>query len=176
MNSQELDPGASRDILVAYLRVTSGQGSEGTVEGIPGLASFIYHPSVKVAPLPLLSLFRKIKMVVMSSVLLQYEVMVSFFPSYIYCPCLQALPLHSPFLLSSSMTLFIIPFGSLLSFNRHLSPKPMTHRFVPPTYPTVFQNVPCHGPCSSFHRLPEHSIPWSVHILETYKYCAVLYY
>ena len=31
MNSQELDPGASRDVLAAYLRVTSGQGSEGTV-------------------------------------------------------------------------------------------------------------------------------------------------
>ena len=30
-NSQELDPGASRDVLAAYLRVTSGQGSEGTV-------------------------------------------------------------------------------------------------------------------------------------------------
>ena len=32
MNSQELDPGASRDVLVAYLQVTSGQGSEGTVD------------------------------------------------------------------------------------------------------------------------------------------------
>ena len=31
VNSQELDPGASRDVLAAYLRVTSGQGSEGTV-------------------------------------------------------------------------------------------------------------------------------------------------
>ena len=31
VNSQELDPGASRDVLVAYLQVTSGQGSEGTV-------------------------------------------------------------------------------------------------------------------------------------------------
>ena len=31
VNSQELDPGASRDVLVAYLQVTSNQGSEGTV-------------------------------------------------------------------------------------------------------------------------------------------------
>ena len=31
VNSQELDPGASRDVLAAYLQVTSGQGSEGTV-------------------------------------------------------------------------------------------------------------------------------------------------
>ena len=31
VNLQELDPGASRDVLVAYLRVTSSQGSEGTV-------------------------------------------------------------------------------------------------------------------------------------------------
>ena len=31
VDSQELDPGASRNVLVAYLRVTSGQGSEGTV-------------------------------------------------------------------------------------------------------------------------------------------------
>ena len=31
VNSQELDPGASRDVLAAYLRVTSSQGSEGTV-------------------------------------------------------------------------------------------------------------------------------------------------
>ena len=31
VNSQELDPGASRDVLVAYLRVSSSQGSEGTV-------------------------------------------------------------------------------------------------------------------------------------------------
>ena len=31
VDSQELDPGASRDVLVAYLRVTSGQGSEETV-------------------------------------------------------------------------------------------------------------------------------------------------
>ena len=36
--------------------------------GIPGLASFIYHPSAKVAPLPLLSLLGKIKTVVASSV------------------------------------------------------------------------------------------------------------
>ena len=28
---QELDPGASWDVLVAYLQVTSSQGSEGTV-------------------------------------------------------------------------------------------------------------------------------------------------
>ena len=42
--------------------------------------------------------------------------------------------------------------------------------------PIVFQNVPCHGPCPSFHCLPECSIPWSVHILGTYKYCAILYY
>ena len=32
-NSQELDPGASRDVLAAYLRVTSNQGSEGTTNG-----------------------------------------------------------------------------------------------------------------------------------------------
>ena len=31
VNLQELDPGASRDVLAAYLWVTSGQGSEGTV-------------------------------------------------------------------------------------------------------------------------------------------------
>ena len=31
VNSQELDPGASEDVLVTYLRVTSGQGSEETV-------------------------------------------------------------------------------------------------------------------------------------------------
>ena len=31
VNSQELDPGVSRDVLAAYLRVTSGQGSEETV-------------------------------------------------------------------------------------------------------------------------------------------------
>ena len=31
VNLQELDPGASRDVLVAYLQVTSSQGSEGTV-------------------------------------------------------------------------------------------------------------------------------------------------
>ena len=31
MGLQELDPGASRDVLVAYLQVTSGQGSEETV-------------------------------------------------------------------------------------------------------------------------------------------------
>ena len=32
VNLQELDPGVSRDVLVAYLQVTSGQGSEGTVD------------------------------------------------------------------------------------------------------------------------------------------------
>ena len=32
VNLQELDPGASRDVLAAYLQVTSGQGSEGTVD------------------------------------------------------------------------------------------------------------------------------------------------
>ena len=31
VNSQELDPGVSRDVLAAYLQVTSSQGSEGTV-------------------------------------------------------------------------------------------------------------------------------------------------
>ena len=31
VNLQELDPGVSRDVLAAYLRVTSGQGSEETV-------------------------------------------------------------------------------------------------------------------------------------------------
>ena len=31
VGSQELDPGASWDVLAAYLQVTSGQGSEGTV-------------------------------------------------------------------------------------------------------------------------------------------------
>ena len=31
VNLQELDPGVSRDVLVAYLQVTSGQGSGGTV-------------------------------------------------------------------------------------------------------------------------------------------------
>ena len=31
VNSQELDPGVSGDVLAAYLQVTSGQGSEGTV-------------------------------------------------------------------------------------------------------------------------------------------------
>ena len=31
VDSQELDPGVSRDVLVAYFQVTSGQGSEGTV-------------------------------------------------------------------------------------------------------------------------------------------------
>ena len=31
VNSQELGPGASRGVLVAYLQVTSSQGSEGTV-------------------------------------------------------------------------------------------------------------------------------------------------
>ena len=36
--------------------------------GMAGLASFMYHPSAKVAPLPLLSLLRKIKTVVTSSV------------------------------------------------------------------------------------------------------------
>ena len=34
VNSQELDPGASRDVLVAYLQVTSSQGSEGTTKRV----------------------------------------------------------------------------------------------------------------------------------------------
>ena len=36
--------------------------------GMGGLASFIYHPSAKVAPLPFLSLLRKIRTVVASLV------------------------------------------------------------------------------------------------------------
>ena len=32
VNLQELDPGVSRDVLAAYLQVTSSQGSEGTVD------------------------------------------------------------------------------------------------------------------------------------------------
>ena len=39
--------------------------------------------------------------------LLRYEVVDSFFPLYIYHPCLWVLLLHSPFLLSSLMTLFV---------------------------------------------------------------------
>ena len=32
VGSQELDPGASWDVLAAYLQVTSSQGSKGTVD------------------------------------------------------------------------------------------------------------------------------------------------
>ena len=39
-------------------------------------------------------------------VVLWYEVVDSSFPLYIYCPCLWVLLLHSPFLLSSLLTLF----------------------------------------------------------------------
>ena len=52
---------ASLKALHSFLNVFSDSG-------MAGLASFMYHPLVKVAPLPLLSLLWKIKMVVASSV------------------------------------------------------------------------------------------------------------
>ena len=52
---------ASSKALHSFLKVFSESG-------MPRLASFMYHPLVKVAPLPLLSLLRKIKTVVASSV------------------------------------------------------------------------------------------------------------
>ena len=52
---------ASSNALHSFLKVFSDSG-------MTGLASFMYHPSAKVAPLPLLSLLRKIRTVVELSV------------------------------------------------------------------------------------------------------------
>ena len=65
------------------------------------------------------------------------------------------------FSLHSLVVNFLLWF--FLAPNGCLSPKPMTHRFVPLAY-------------SAFHCLPECSIPWSMHRLGSYKYRAVLYY
>ena len=102
-----------------------------------------------------------------------FNTVYCWFTAYLHCSCYL---LFWHFSLCSLVVNFPLWFPLLP--NRHLSPKPMTHRFIPLLTQSsiVFQNVPYHGPCSAFHRLPGCSIPWSVHILETYKYCAILYY
>ena len=74
-----------------------------------GLANFYRRFIKDYATLakPLTDLTQKDKTFTWGSAVLQYEVVDSFFPLYIYRPCLRVLLLHSPFLLSSSLTLFV---------------------------------------------------------------------